>query len=99
MLLLAGLVAVVQVTVYLLISRVNERNAVRHIEQNLQTGAKIFRQNLSERIDYLAGSATVMANDYPIKQLMIQEPVDRRTVRSALQSFQERINAPVIALF
>ncbi len=99
MLLLAGLIAIVQVAVYLLISRANERNAVEHIEQNLQTGAKIFRQNLSERIDFLAGSAKVMSNDYAIKPLLMQERMDKATLRSTLQSYTSRVKAPVISLF
>jgi adenylate cyclase len=99
LLLLAGLMAVVQVSVYLLIARANENNAREHIEQNLQTGARIFQQNLSQRIDYLAGSAKVMSRDYPIRQLMIQEPIDRRTLHSALTSYSERVKAPVITLF
>ena len=89
LLLLAGLVALVQVAVYLLISHFNEENAREHIEQNLQTGARIFQQNLAERIDYLASSAKVMSSDYPIRQLMMQDPLDRRTLRSALQSYSE----------
>ena len=43
LLLLAGLFTVVQLSVYLLISQANERNALEHIEQNLQTGAKIYK--------------------------------------------------------
>jgi adenylate cyclase len=99
LLLLAGLIALVQVAVYLLISRANEKNAIEHIEQNLQTGARIFHQNLAERIDYLAGSAKVMSSDYPIRQLMMQDPLDTRTLRSALQTYSERVKAPVITLF
>ncbi len=99
LLLLAGLIALVQVSVYLLISRANERNAIDHIDENLQTGARIFEHNLDERIANLAGSAKVMASDYPIRQLMIQDPVDRRTLRSALMSYSERVDAPVITLF
>lgn len=98
LLLLAGLIALVQVAVYLLISRANERNAVEHIDQSLQTGARIFQQNLAERIDYLAGSAKVMSSDYPIRQLMMQDPLDRRTLRSALVTYSERVKAPVITL-
>src|SRR6185436_14617443 len=52
-----------------------------------------------ERIEYLSGSAKVMASDFPIRQLIIQEPIDRRTLRSALRSQQERVNAPIVALF
>jgi adenylate cyclase len=99
LLLLAGLIAVVQISVYLLVARANQSNAREHIEQNLQAGARIFQQNLRERIDYLAGSAKVMSRDYPIRQLMIQDPVDRRTLRSALTSYSERVKAPVITLF
>ncbi len=99
LLLLAGLIALVQVAVYLLISQANERNAIEHIEQSLQTGARLFQQNLSERIDYLTGSAKVMSSDYPIRQLMMQDPLDRRTLRSALVTYSERVKAPVITLF
>jgi adenylate cyclase len=63
MLLLAGLIAVVQLAVYLLVSRANERNAIEHIDQNLRIGAKIFRQNLAERIDYLAASAKLLSDN------------------------------------
>jgi adenylate cyclase len=97
--LLAGLIAVVQVTVYVLVSRANERNAIEHIEQNLRTGAKVFRQNLNERIAYLAGSAKVMSGDYAIKPLLMQNRPDERTLRSTLQSYTERVKAPVISLF
>jgi adenylate cyclase len=103
--LLAGLFAIVQVTVYLLVSSANERNAREHIEQNLATGAKIFRQNLSDRIDFLAGSAKVLSNDYQIRKLIMQEPLDRETLRSTLNSYADRVklgaNAqpPFITLF
>ncbi len=105
MLLLAGLVAVVQIAVYLLISRANEHNAVEHIQQNLQTGAKIFRQSLAERIDFLAGSAKVLSNDYQIRKLIMQDPLDRATLRSTLNSYADRVKLgakskpPFITLF
>jgi len=105
LLLLAGLFAVVQISVYLLVSQANERNALKHIEQNLQTGAKIFRQNLSERIDFLAGSAKVLSNDYQIRKLIMQDPLDRETLRSNLNSYADRVKLganskpPFITLF
>ena len=99
LLLLAGLIAIVQLAVYELVKHFNEENAREHIEQNLQAGARNFQRNLGERIDYLAGSAKVMSRDYPIRQLMIQDPIDRRTLRSALTSYSERVKAPVITLF
>jgi len=105
LLLLAGLFAVVQISVYLLISQANERNALEHIEQNLQTGAKIFRQSLGERIDFLAGSAKVLSNDFQIRKLIIQDPLDRPTLRSILNSYADRLKLgakstpPLITLF
>ncbi len=99
LLLLAGLFAGVLGAVYLLIARANERNAIEHIDQNLRIGAKIFRQNLSERIDYLAGSAKVMSNDYAIKPLLMQDRMDQATLRTTLQSYTSRVKAPVITLF
>ena len=99
MLLLAGLIAVVQIAVYLLVTRANESNARQHIEQNLQIGANIFRQNLSERIDYLAGSAKIMSGDYAIKPLLMQSSVDKGTLRSVLLSYIDRVKAPVITIF
>jgi adenylate cyclase len=103
--LLLGLVAVMLGAVYLLISSANERNAIEHIDENLEVGARLFQQNLAERIDYLSGSAKVMSNDYQIRKLIMQDPLDRETLRSNLDSYADRLrfNAkaqpPVITLF
>lgn len=99
LLLLVGLIALVQGAVYVLISDANERNAREHIKENLQTGALIFRQNLSERIDFLVGTARVLTNDYAIKPLLMQDPVDRSTLRTVLVSYTQRVKAPVISFF
>ena len=64
--LLLGLLAGALGIVYLLIDRANRANAIDHIDQNLRNGALIFHQNLTERIDYLAGSAKVMSGDAAI---------------------------------
>ncbi|HKB56771.1 MAG TPA: adenylate/guanylate cyclase domain-containing protein [Lacunisphaera sp.] len=103
--LLLGLLTAVLAAVYLLIARASEQNAIQHIEQNLKVGARIFRENLNERIDYLTGSARVMSNDYQIRKLIMQDPLDRETLRSTLDSYADRLkfshNAkpPVITLF
>ena len=105
MLLFAGLIALVQVSVYLLITRANERNAIEHIEQNLQTGAKIFRQSLNARIDFLASGAKVLSNDFQIRKLIIQDPLDRATLQSILKSYGDRLRLgadsqpPLILIF
>ena len=99
LLLLVGLIALVQISVYFLIARANRSNAIEHIDQNLRVGAKIFRQNLSERIDFLSGSAKVMSADAGIKPLLMRDPVDKNTLRSVLFSYTDRVKAPVISLF
>ena len=105
LLLLAGLFAVVQIAVYLLVTRANENNARDHIAQNLRVGAKIFRQYLGERIEYLTGAAMVLSNDYAMRQLIIQDTIDRETLRSTLLSyadrmqFSENVARPPIFLF
>ena len=99
LLLLAGLFAVVQLTVYLLVSQANERNALEHIEQNLQVGARTFQRSIADRIDYLAGSAKVMSGDYAIKPLLMQNNPDSKTLRTVLLSYVDRVKAPVITLF
>ncbi len=105
LLLLAGLFAVVQASVYLLVTRANENNARDHIAQNLRVGANTFRQNLRDRIDTLTGVALVLSNDYAMRQVIIKEPIDRDTLRSTLASYSERMQfsedsvRPIIALF
>lgn len=99
LLLLAGLIAVVQVAVYLLVTRANQRNAREHIEQNLQVGARIFQSTIREQIATLAGSAKLMSNDYATRQLLMQEPLDRITLKSNLNSYLKRVNVPVITIF
>ncbi|MDQ5979729.1 MAG: hypothetical protein QG602_2704, partial [Verrucomicrobiota bacterium] len=91
LLLLAGLFAVVQVSVYGLVARANEANARDQIARNLRVGAKIFRQYISERIEYLTGAAMVLSNDYAMKQVFLHEPVDRETLRSILESYADRL--------
>ncbi len=99
LILLASLFAVVLASVYLLVSQANERNALQHIEQNLQVGARTFQRSIADRIDYLAGSAKVMSGDYAIKPLLMQSNPDRDTLRTVLLSYVDRVKAPVITLY
>ncbi|MBI2515808.1 MAG: HAMP domain-containing protein [Opitutae bacterium] len=99
LLLIAGLVAVSLLTVYGLVARANRLNAVRHIEQNLERGARLYREAVSVRIEILARSGSQMANDYAFRQMLLREHMEPRTIRSALLNSSERIGAPVIALF
>jgi adenylate cyclase len=98
MLLLVGLIAAVQGLVYLLVSQANERSALRQIQRNLDTGARVFQQSLAERIAALSTGARLMAEDYAIKPLLMRDP-DAATLRSTLLSFTQRVGAPVVCLF
>jgi adenylate cyclase len=99
LLLLAGLIALVQVAVYLLVTRANESNARKHIEQSLQAGARIFQLTIDDRVASLASSAKLMSNDYATRQLLMKDPIDRVTLKSNLNSYLKRVNVPVITIF
>ncbi len=98
MFLLVGLMALVQAAVFIAISTANHRNAVAQIGENLRTGARLFRNALDERIEFLKGGAALMSGDSAIKSLLIRNP-DPKTLRSVLMSYTERVNARTIGLF
>ena len=84
---------------YLLVSRANYANALAHSEANLELGVRVFDEAVRQRIVYLAGSASVMSGDYGIKQVLLTENPDTKTLSSNLNSYTRRVGAPVIALF
>lgn len=97
--LIAGLLAVVQVATYLIVSRANTVNALRHAEESLDRGRRFFHEAVAVRVEVLAKSGSQMATDYAFRQLLLHSDTDPRTIRSALLSSAERIGAPVVALF
>lgn len=97
--LIAGLLALVQGTVYLIVARANERNARMHIRENLAVGARVFHDTVEQRRDDMARSARLMSSDYAIRQLLLREPLDEATLHSILLSYVNRVRAPVITLF
>lgn len=99
LLLIAGLLALVQGTVYLIVARANERNARTHIRENLAVGARVFHDTVEQRRDDMARSARLMSSDYAIRQLLLREPLDEATLHSILLSYVNRVRAPVITLF
>jgi adenylate cyclase len=96
--LLSLLFAILAVT-YELVSRYNVQTAGDHSEASLELGARIYNEAKLQRIDYLASSASVMSTDSGIRNVLVKDPVDTKTLSSNLQSFTLRIGAPVIALF
>jgi adenylate cyclase len=99
LLLLAGLIALVQVSVYLLVSGANKRNAVEHIERNLQIGARIYHQKVTDVIAHLTGVGQMMANDYAIRLLLMQDQLDPKTLSSNLRTIASRVDTGVVTLF
>ncbi len=94
-----GLLAVALVATYALVARVSRASASAHIEENLSTSVRVFRFSVDARLQALADSAKVVSADWPLRTLYLQEELDRRTLRSTLMSYAERLNVPVIAAF
>ncbi|OHE82961.1 MAG: hypothetical protein A3G75_09325 [Verrucomicrobia bacterium RIFCSPLOWO2_12_FULL_64_8] len=98
LLLIVGLVAVAQTVTYLLVARANRENAAVRIGENLELGARIFRRLVDDRVAEFVAGARLMSYDYAIRQLFLQETPDPATVRSALDTFRQRIGAPVMVI-
>lgn len=94
-----GLLVAALGTTYVLVSRANLESAQSHSESNLQLGSRVYDRVVRQRIEYLAGSASVMTQDYAIKQVLLEEHPQTLTLSSNLKSFTTRVGAPVIALF
>ncbi len=97
--LVLGLLFAALATTYILVSRANTANALRQAKSNLELGARVFDEAVRQRIDYLASSASVMTGDYAIKQVLLQETPDTRTLASVLRSYVMRVGAPVVVMF
>ena len=99
LLLIAGIVALAQCANFVLVRYANRRNAVERIYENLDKGALLFTRRVDARLDELSGRAALMSDDYSIRQLFLKDQPDPATVRSALESYRERMGVPFMALF
>lgn len=97
--LLLGLLFATLATTYTLVSRANDANAREHARATLELGARVFETAVRQRIEFLTGSAGVMSGDDAIKQVLREDPVDTRTLNSTLESYTQRVGAPVVTLF
>ena len=97
--LLLGLLFATLVTTYVLVSRANDDNARDHARANLELAARVFETAVRQRIEFLAAAASVMSGDDAIKQVLREDPIDATTLNSTLQSYTQRVRAPVITLF
>jgi adenylate cyclase len=96
--LVVGLVAAAQAGTFLLVTKAQRANALARIAADLDRGARDFQRLVDRRIDGLVTAARLMSADYAIRSLFLQEAVDRATARSALESYRQRIGAPVLTL-
>jgi adenylate cyclase len=94
--LLLGLLFAALALTYAFVSRANHSTAMAHSESNLEVGAEIFDETIRQRIEFLSGSARVLARDYAILQTL---PEDQATLNSMLETYTSRVRASVIALF
>jgi adenylate cyclase len=98
LLLIVGLLAAAQITAYVLVSRANRANAIEAIGAALDQGARQFQSIVSRREYDLLLAARMMAGDYAMRQLFLMDTFSPETASSALATYRNRIDAPVIIL-
>lgn len=99
--LILGLLGATQIATYVLVSRANRTTAVTAINEALDQGVRQFQNVARRREADLLLAARVMAGDYAMRQLFLIDEFSPATARSALESYQERIqrlHTPVIVL-
>jgi adenylate cyclase len=99
--LLLGLLGLSQAVTYVLVTRANRTTAITAINEALARGVNQFASIAGRREADLLLAARLMAADYAMRQLFLIEEFSPATARSALESYQERIQrlqTPVIVL-
>ncbi|HEY0966561.1 MAG TPA: adenylate/guanylate cyclase domain-containing protein [Opitutaceae bacterium] len=98
LLLIVGLLAGAQLAAYVLVSRANRANAISGIGEALDRGARQFQSIIHRREEDLLLAARVMAGDYAMRQLFLMDEFSPDTASSALATYRNRIDAPVIVM-
>ncbi len=93
-----GLLVLAQAVTYVLVLRSNRQNALASIEEALDRGARQFQAVARRREADLLLAARMMAGDYALRQLFLVPDFSAFTARSALVTYRNRINAPVIVM-
>jgi adenylate cyclase len=99
--LILGLLGISQAVTYILVTRANRTTAITAINEALARGVNQFASIAERREADLLLAARLMAADYAMRQLFLIEEFSPATARSALESYQERIqrlHTPVIVL-
>jgi len=94
-----GLLAAALLSTYLLVTKANLDNAIAHIESRLAADVKVFRASIDFRKRFFAEGAKVVSRDWPIRTLYLQPQLDLKTLRTTIESYAARLNAPVFATF
>jgi adenylate cyclase len=99
--LMLGLLGLTQAVTYLIVTRANRTTAVSAINAALARGVQQFEAISARREADLLLAARLMAADYAMRQLFLIDEFSPATARSALESYQDRIQRlqmPVIVL-
>ncbi len=99
LLIILGLLLAALGSSYVLLTRVNRDNAISHIESNLSGALRVFWFSVELRQELLAQSAQVMSKDWLQIDLMLQDELDRNTLRTLLMSYADRLQVPVVVTF
>lgn len=91
-----SLFALVQLSSFLIIDRVLTKAARERATNDLRSAADILKQFLEERSELLIQGASLFSRDFAFQQTYFKD--DRETIRSALESLQQRIHADFILL-
>jgi adenylate cyclase len=94
-----GLLAAALLSTYLLVTKANRDNAIAHIESRLAADVKVFRASIEFRKRFFAEGAKVISRDWPIRTLYLQPQLDLKTLRTTIESYAARLNAPVFVTF
>jgi adenylate cyclase len=92
------LLIVLQAATFALVLNANRRNALRQIDTDLETGARIFTTLKNQRIEELSVQARLLAYDYGFKQAFGASADDPATMRLAMQNSRDRIRADFFVL-
>jgi adenylate cyclase len=93
-----SLVALVLGVSFLIVLQANRRHALRQIETNLRSGARVFATLTDRRLDELNEQARLLAYDYGFKQAFGSSADDPATIRLAMQNWRDRIRASFMVL-
>jgi diguanylate cyclase (GGDEF)-like protein len=92
----AILLTLVEATSFVLVSTVNARQARYTIDDELQTGERVLRQQLELRRQQLAQAAAVIAADTDVRTAIARD--DAATLSAILRAHGERFHAGLIVL-